>query len=159
MLLENTHFYLPQLPIFFLDAGVTIPVEWWNRKTPHSSFAGPILSSPFPMQTSAANSGYLQAIKKPRKFTKQTTACELPHRNPSGISTNQNTTQTSDIKHCVGTRHHTTHLCIHSVKCFPYMQFMACVSKATMNDEGFFWLIFVSLPGILKNPDFHYLLQ
>lgn len=93
-------------------------MEWWNRKTPHSSFAGPILSSPFPMQTSAANSGYLQAIKKPWKFTKQTTACELPHRNPSGISTNQNTTQTSDIKHCVGTRHHTTHLCIHSVKVF-----------------------------------------
>lgn len=36
------------------------------------------------------------------------------------------------------------------------MQFMACVSKATIYDEAFFfWLIFVSLPGILKTPDFH----
>lgn len=51
-----------------------------------------------------------------------------------------------DIKHqAPGTRHHTTHLCtqLWTVKCFPYMQFMVCVSKATIYDKGRFFGYFL----------------
>lgn len=134
VLLENLYFYLPQLPLLFLD--LVLPFQQGDGR-------GRLLTPLFQVQFWAHHflcklycklwiaTGHKKTLKiyKTNNSLWTSTWDSLGYQYKSTLSKHQ-----PDLKHpALCTRHHPAHLCIQfwTAECFPYMQFMACVSKVT----------------------------